>query len=84
MSNSKSTEVYDTPRKDFPVESVWEHSGGGEYKIIGIELDATGYEETHQVSPMVRYEQQFNGSFPKGTIWVRQVISFRNNFTRKS
>lgn len=83
MSNSDPAGIYDVPRKDFPVDSVWEHSAGGEYKVISIELNATGYEETHQVNPIVRYEQQFTGSFPKGTIWVRDVESFRKNFSRK-
>jgi len=68
---------------DFPINSIWRHSSGGDYKIVGVERDATGYERRGEINIVVRYEQQFDAQFPQGTMWVREVEDFRRNFTRK-
>ena len=60
----------------YPAGSVWEYYDGGCYKIIGVELNATSYEENGHPDFALRYEQLYDGLFPKGQIWVRSVKDF--------
>jgi len=54
----------------------YEHCEGGRYRVLSVDLDATHYEETGQVKPVVRYEQLYQGKFPPGTVWVRDLADF--------
>lgn len=69
-------------RNRIPTESVWDYVDGGSYKVIEVQLNATGYEETHEVGIVVIYEQLVAGSFPAGQIWVRNVTDFEASLIR--
>ncbi|MFC1653886.1 GNAT family N-acetyltransferase [Patescibacteria group bacterium] len=55
----------------------YEHCEGGRYRVLGVELNATGYEEGNPIAPVVRYEQLYDGGYPKGTIWTRDLSDFQ-------
>lgn len=78
MSNDIQTQLSKLSN-EIPEGSVWSYCGGGNYKIISLELNATSYEETHEAGIIVRYEQLSAGSFPKGQIWVRTVEDFKSS-----
>jgi hypothetical protein len=63
--------------RDLAPGSIWGYFDGGNYRILSIELNATSYEETHEVGIVVVYEQLYQGYFPKGQIWVRSIDDFR-------
>ena len=54
----------------------YEHCDGGSYRVLSVDLDATHYEETGEVKPIVRYEQLYQGKFPPGTVWLRDLTDF--------
>jgi hypothetical protein len=60
-----------------PPDSIWAYFNGGNYRVMSLELNATAYEDTHDVGIVVVYEQLSQGSFPKGQIWVRSVEDFQ-------
>ncbi len=60
-----------------PSDSIWAYFDGGNYRVMSLELNATAYEETHDVGIVVVYEQLSQGSFPKGQVWVRSVEDFQ-------
>lgn len=62
--------------------SLWAYFDGGNYRILSIELNATSYEETHDVGIVVVYEQLYQGHFPKGQIWVRSVDDFQSEIEK--
>lgn len=67
---------YEKLSGEYPKGTEWAYCGGGSYRMIGVELDATSYEENGHPSFVVRYEQLNEGTFPKGQIWVRSVEDF--------
>lgn len=75
---------------------VWFHQGRESEPYIILELlpNATGYERTGKIgSPIVVYEQGYDGQYPKGSRWARKLNDFLgttevdgklvNNFVRK-
>lgn len=62
--------------------SIWTYFGGGNYRVISVELNATSYEETGSPGIVVRYEQLSPGSFPKGQIWVRSIEDFQSSIEK--
>ena len=67
---------------DLAPGSVWAFFDGGNYRILSIELNATSYEETHDVGIVIMYEQLYQGQFPKGQIWIRSVDDFRSEIIK--
>lgn len=58
------------------IGAKYEHCVGGQYRVLSVDLDATHWEETEEVKPVVRYEQLYQGKFPPGTVWVRDLVDF--------
>ncbi len=70
-------------RTEIEPGSTWAYFDGGSYRILSIELNATGYEVTHQVGIVVVYEQLRAGHFSKGQIWVRALEDFQGEVVRE-
>jgi|GEM_PF-2709995 len=60
---------------------VVRHDAGLTYRIDGVRLDTTGYEETHAIGRAVLYTQLEDGELPAGTEYVKNEIGFRRHFT---
>ncbi len=64
-------------KRDLEEGSVWDYFDGGSYKVHSLELNATGYEESHTVGIVVVYEQLDAGEFPRGQTWIRSLEDFQ-------
>ena len=78
MGNDIKNRLAEATRELAP-GSLWKYFDGGNYRIRSLELCATSYEETHQASIVVVYEQLYQGSFPEGQVWVRSLDDFRSD-----
>lgn len=60
---------------------IYYHSSNkqNKYIVLGIHPDATLYEETGKVERTVRYMQLYTGSYPRGTIWTRELGDFTSS-----
>ena len=60
-----------------PLGSRWSHYKGGDYLVLSIDIDATSYPNDPPPKLFVRYQQLYDATFPKGSIWLREFEDFR-------
>lgn len=60
-----------------PLGSKWSHYKGGDYVVLSIDIDATSYPNDPSPKLFVRYQQLYDATFPKGSIWLRELEDFQ-------